>query len=459
MSRITPAAIEIIIGPVYSGKTEELTRRVLRAKAAGHKVQVFYPQAATPSQTETDSKRHGLRINDEIALEATSVQAADQIASLLENDTSIVAIDEIQFFDRHLARICSTLAHEGRRVIVAGLDRNFRGEPFEAVFDMITPLRLDRLRARCSVCGMPADYSQRIVDGKSAPVDSPLFLTGGRELYEPRCKDHYSSQTHHSESEDASEPMPFGPLDHLPGVVNVTQQLNHWTDRLQAIARTGLGYKLEPSELQRFYDEERYEELLRLAAEMRAFIRDHEALFDKELQEEIYRDWRAQVQPGQRGYVTPKIAVSGAVFHERGEILLARRSQSSYWDLPTGWCEVGHSAAENTIKEVMEETKLRTTPICLVGVYDSQRWGFQSETHLYSLVFYCHLDGGSLQLDPLEIAELAFFAEHELPLLLAGVRIGIQHSFEVHRRERQEAYFDLVDGTRQDFARRAPELD
>jgi ADP-ribose pyrophosphatase YjhB (NUDIX family) len=380
-----------------------------------------------------------------MTLEATPVQAPHEILSLVEEDTSVVAIDEIQFFDRSILRVCNVIADQGRRAIVAGLDRDFRGDPFEAVADMITRIKVDRLRARCAICDMPADFSQRIIDGNPARFDSPLIMIGGPELYEPRCEEHFSVPEPFEELGDLAQRNGTTVSEQLPGIVDVSHRLVRWIDRLQAIARTGIGYALDDDRPERLYDQERYEELLKLAAEMQAFALNQEARLDQVLSERFYTDWRAQVQPGQRGYATPKITTSGAVFNDQGEILLARRRDSPYWDLPTGWCEVGLSAAKNAVKEILEETGLQTTPLQLVGIYDSQRWGFLSQTHLYALVFLCRIDGGKLKPRPVEIDQVGFFPEQRLPLLFPGVKLSIEHSFDVSRGERQDVYFDFVD--------------
>lgn len=179
--------IEVITGPMYSGKTEELIRRIRRVKIAGMKVQVFVP-AVTMDQ-------HGERIVSHTGWnhQACLIVRPHSILDELHDDTEIVAIDEAQFFDHSLIQLCQTLASEkGIRVIVAGLDLDFRAEPFGPMpLLMSVAERLDKLNAICTVCGEPASRTQRIIDGEPAAYDDPVVKIGSFEMYEARCRRHH----------------------------------------------------------------------------------------------------------------------------------------------------------------------------------------------------------------------------------------------------------------------------
>lgn len=430
------SAIEILTGPMFSGKTEGLIRRISQARSAGKTVQVFFPKIDTRSNNDPGKPK--VQSHGGMNLEAMPVDTPEDILLLVKRETSLVAIDEAQFFHSSLANICNSLVDQGKQVIVAGLDRDFRGEPFTTIADLISRVKVTRVRANCTICNMPADYTQRIINGVPAPYDSPLIMIGGSELYEPRCKLHYSVPGRLSEIKEIGENTKDEILEDLPGIVDTTRQLDQWIDRLQAIARTGLGYALNDMSPERVYDRERYEDLIDLAAEMKSYIRDNKTQIIQNL---IDGDWR--VQPGQTAYVTPKITAFGAVFNNLGELLLIRRKKSNYWDFPGGWCDIGFSAAENVVKEILEETGLITVPVKLIGIYDSERWGFQSQTQLYALVFQCQLKGGSLSAHPVEVGELGYFSENSLPSLLPGVKPSIHHVFAAYRCERKEVYYDF----------------
>lgn len=218
--------------------------------------------------------------------------------------------------------------------------------------------------------------------------------------------------------------------------MDISRQLMLWIERMQAIARTGLAWESD------VFDRERYEELLRLSAEMAACLNPQLTL-DKDLADRLYRYWLSQVELGEEGYVTPKVSAAAAVFDSQDQILLVQRAQDSWWDFPAGWCDIGFTAAETAAKEVREETGLSVTPTHLIGVYDSCRWDFRSPPHSFNLLFYCRLDGGTLKLHSTEISEAGFFSEDALPEILPGARPGLEHAFAFHRGEVREAYFDL----------------
>ena len=216
---------------------------------------------------------------------------------------------------------------------------------------------------------------------------------------------------------------------------DTVDQVNLWTQRLRAIAQTGLAF--DPG----VFDRERYEEMLALASEIAAF--DGNGKTDATLAGELFARWRNEVEPGVAGYVTPKIGVGAVVFNEHDEILLIQRP-SGFWVFPTGWADVGYSAAEVAAKEVREETGFEVTPTRLIALYDIRRSPEStSNIHFYSIVFYCRLVGGSLQIYPHEALAAGFFARHQLPEPLARPDLNwIEHAWAAHRGELAETYFD-----------------
>ena len=179
-----PGWIEVISGVMFSGKSEELIRRVRRATLARRVVQVF--------KSHLDSRYAGIynvTSHDGTAVEATPVDSAAEILRQVHAETEIVAIDEAQFLGPELVAAATVLAHRGVRVIVAGTDTDFRGEPFGAMGDLMAVAEtVDKLRAICIVCGGEACRNQRLVDGRPARWDAPLIVVGGRETYEARCR-------------------------------------------------------------------------------------------------------------------------------------------------------------------------------------------------------------------------------------------------------------------------------
>lgn len=183
--------IELICGSMFSGKTEELIRRLVRAEIARQTVQVFKPALDNRYKVNKVSSHSGKYY------EATVVENAEQIAALLSPDTGVVAIDEVQFFDWTIAELCEQLANEGRRVILAGLDMDFRGEPFGPMpLLMAQAEQVDKLQAICMVCGAPASRTQRLIDGRPANYDDPVIMVGASEVYEARCRQHHEVPGH-----------------------------------------------------------------------------------------------------------------------------------------------------------------------------------------------------------------------------------------------------------------------
>ncbi|MBC7264873.1 MAG: thymidine kinase [Chloroflexi bacterium] len=168
---------------MFSGKTEELIRRVKRAQIAKQKVQVFKP-SIDDRYSQADVTSHS-----GVQVVATPVSDASSILGLVDPDTEVVAIDEAQFFDWGIAEVCNTLADRGIRVIVAGLDMDFRGEPFGPVPVLMAQAELvDKLQAICVVCGAPASRTQRLINGKPASYHDPVIMVGASEVYEARCR-------------------------------------------------------------------------------------------------------------------------------------------------------------------------------------------------------------------------------------------------------------------------------
>ena len=179
-------SIEVITGSMFCGKTDELIRRLRRATIARQKVQVFKPVIDDRYAVEKVTSHAG----SEYA--ALPIQSAVEIPERLDEATTVVAIDEAQFFDNEIVTIASDLADQGKRVIVAGLDTDFRGEPFGPIpILMAQAERVDKLHAICMTCGEPASRTQRLIDGKPARYDEPVVVVGAAELYEARCRKHH----------------------------------------------------------------------------------------------------------------------------------------------------------------------------------------------------------------------------------------------------------------------------
>jgi thymidine kinase len=176
--------IEVITGVMFSGKSEELIRRVRRALIAQRRVQVF--------KSALDDRYAGVRTissHDGSGVEAVPVRTAADVATHVHPYTQVVAIDEVQFLDGGIVDVISALADNGVRVIVAGIDMDFRGEPFGPMPHVLTVAEtVDKLHAICMRCGNPATRNQRLVDGVPAPYEGPQIQVGGHEDYEARCR-------------------------------------------------------------------------------------------------------------------------------------------------------------------------------------------------------------------------------------------------------------------------------
>jgi thymidine kinase len=179
-------SIEVITGSMFSGKTDELIRRLRRATIARQKVQVFKP-AIDMRYAEEKVTSHAGSVYD-----ALPIKCASDILQYYEKDTTVVAIDEAQFFDAEVAGVAQKLADKGVRVIVAGLDTDFRGEPFGPMPVLMAQAeKVDKLQAICMVCGEPASRTQRLINGRPAHYNDPIVIVGAAELYEARCRTHH----------------------------------------------------------------------------------------------------------------------------------------------------------------------------------------------------------------------------------------------------------------------------
>lgn len=175
--------VELVCGSMFSGKTEELIRRIKRAEIAKQRIQVFSHRLDTRYGESQVASHSGAN------WQSIPVQAADHIIDKLDSQATVVAIDEAQFFDWKISEVVNKLADRGIRVIVAGLDTDFRGEPFGPMpLLMAQAEHVDKLSAICVVCGEPASRTQRLIDGHPAKYDDPVILVGASEVYEARCR-------------------------------------------------------------------------------------------------------------------------------------------------------------------------------------------------------------------------------------------------------------------------------
>lgn len=178
--------IEVICGCMFSGKTEELIRRLNHVQLARQHLVAF-----TPSR-DTRYKPGNLVSHNGVSIAAHAISSVRQISDLLSANTEVVAIDELHFLDDEPDTIVETLQHiadRGMRVVVAGLDQDFRAQPFPAMARLMAVAeQVDKLFAICVRCGAYATRSQRLIDGQPASADTPIIIVGGLELYEARCR-------------------------------------------------------------------------------------------------------------------------------------------------------------------------------------------------------------------------------------------------------------------------------
>ena len=178
--------IEVICGSMFSGKSEELIRRVRRAEIARQRVAVFKPVVDNRYDRRQVASHDGARV------EAVPVRASADILAHLSDGVTVAAVDEAQFLDEGIVEVAQRLAGRGVRVIVAGLDMDFRGEPFGAMPRVMALAEtVDKLQAICMVCGAPASRTQRLVNGRPAAYTDPIILIGAQDSYEARCREHH----------------------------------------------------------------------------------------------------------------------------------------------------------------------------------------------------------------------------------------------------------------------------
>lgn len=210
-------------------------------------------------------------------------------------------------------------------------------------------------------------------------------------------------------------------------------QLARWSESLAAIARTGLAFT------QNLYERERYEEVLHVAADIKAAFEESNEL--RRERGHFVQEWMDNIGEGIPGYVTPKVAVGAIVGNDAGEILLVKRVPSGVWLYPTGWADVGYSAAEVVVKEVREETGIEAEPVQLLGVVDGMRMGF-TKFGMYMLLFHCRATGGELKPHPLETDGCGWFAKDQLPQVTAGAEWWAERAFAAINGEVFTASFD-----------------
>lgn len=235
-----------------------------------------------------------------------------------------------------------------------------------------------------------------------------------------------------SGAEKAGRSHVVGSADSVPSVTGDAlseADLVRWAEALAGIARTGLAFT------ESLYEQERYEEVLAVAADIRVHAR--------EAQEPVTQidEWMHSIVKGIPGYVTPKVAVGAAVGNEKGELLLIQRADSGFWLFPTGWADVGYSAAEVVVKEVREETGIDVEVTRLIAVLDGMRQGF-TRVPLYSLLFQCTPVGGELAPHPLECTDLGWFGRDTLPEPLAGYSAWGDRVFSALDGNDVEVYFE-----------------
>jgi thymidine kinase len=177
--------IEVISGVMFSGKSEELMRRVRRAILARKKVQVF--------KSHLDERYGGIQVissHDGGRIEAEPVMNSTEVMERVRPDTEVVAVDEVQFLDDGIVSVANALADRGVRIMLAGTDMDFRGRPFGPMGPLLAIAeRIDKLSAICVICGNAATRNQRLIDGHAAPAEGPTIQVGGLESYEARCRD------------------------------------------------------------------------------------------------------------------------------------------------------------------------------------------------------------------------------------------------------------------------------
>jgi thymidine kinase len=175
--------IEVICGPMFAGKTEELIRRITRMEYAKRKFLVFKPRIDN-RYSETEISSHNLK-----KIKAINIDKASDIYKYVDDSIQSVVIDEVQFFEKSMLDVVTDLANKGLRVICGGLDMDFKGEPFGIMPQLLCLAeKVTKLSAICVCCGEDATRTQRLIDGHEAYSDDPIVLVGAKESYEARCR-------------------------------------------------------------------------------------------------------------------------------------------------------------------------------------------------------------------------------------------------------------------------------
>lgn len=209
--------------------------------------------------------------------------------------------------------------------------------------------------------------------------------------------------------------------------------LRRWAEALAGVAKTGLGFTDSQ------YERERFEEVLKIAGDIKATA---DGTVGEVIDAHGYvTQWTREVGRGVPGYQTPKVAVGAAVTNDAGELLLIKRADSGVWLYPTGWCDVGYSAPEVVVKEVLEETGIEVEPVRLIAVLDGMRLG-DSRIPLYSLLFFCRATGGDLRLHPLEVSDAGWFTRDALPEPTLGADRWSGLIFAAIDGERRDVFYD-----------------
>lgn len=181
-----PGYLEVITGCMFAGKTEELIRRINTLQFAKKKVLVFKPAIDNRYEEEFVVSHAGSKVK------SYAIEKGKEILDYIDDSVDVIAIDEVQFFDDEIIHVCDYLAKMGKRVMVAGLDMDFRGEPFGVIPTLLTHAEfVTKLTAVCTVCGSPATRTQRLVNDKPASYYDPVILVGASEAYEARCRHHH----------------------------------------------------------------------------------------------------------------------------------------------------------------------------------------------------------------------------------------------------------------------------
>lgn len=178
--------VEVICGSMFSGKSEELIRRIRRVQFAKQKIVVFKPMIDNRYSDEEVVSHNGT------STIAVPIQQSDEIWQYISDEVDVIAVDETQFFDEGIVDVVASLANHGYRVIVAGLDQDFRGKPFGPMPSILCMAeQVTKLHAVCAVCGSEASRTQRLINGQPAGSDDPIILVAASEAYEPRCRHHH----------------------------------------------------------------------------------------------------------------------------------------------------------------------------------------------------------------------------------------------------------------------------